>query len=85
MVVNGQTANRIRNLAVTVLAAATLMGAGATRPARNFFCSATEFVQYYRALEESTVSAGFLERIAISLALTKVDATGQQQGGRCTI
>jgi hypothetical protein len=28
-------------------------------------------VEYYRAIEDSDVPAGFLERVAISLALTK--------------
>lgn len=81
---NGKTANRIKHLAGTVLAAATLAGAGATQPARDFYCSAAEFVGYYQELGDSSVQAGFLERVAISLTLTKVEASRRAQT-RCAI
>jgi hypothetical protein len=47
----------------------SLAGAGSTAPARHFLSSAREFVGYYRAIEESSVRAGFWDRVVLSLVL----------------
>jgi hypothetical protein len=53
---------------------AALAGVGATAPARNLYCSAHEVVEYYRALEESELPAGFLERLTLSMTLARAQA-----------
>jgi hypothetical protein len=63
----------------TVLLALMLTGAGRAVPARHLFDSASKFVCHYRALEETNESAGFWERVAVSLVLTAA-GTGDRQG-----
>jgi|GEM_PF-5896478 hypothetical protein len=70
----------IRKLAATVVCALTLAGAGASEPARGFLCSACSFLQYYRAIGDASVPAGFFERVAMSLALARSDAHGRIEG-----
>ncbi len=56
------------------LAVVSLAGIGTTAPARNLYCSASEFVEYYRELQESPVPTGFLQRVAMSITMVKAEA-----------
>lgn len=83
---NGTAANRIKHLGAILLGGVTLTGAH-SQPARSFYCSAYHFVEYYRALQDSKeIPASFLERVRISIALTKVDAAkADMTGQRCSL
>ncbi|MGE5488562.1 MAG: hypothetical protein ACM3ZB_12170 [bacterium] len=63
--------------------AVTMAVAGASSPGRTFICSAQNFVSNYRAIDELSVPAGFLEKVAISLALTRSHTPPQACVSRC--
>lgn len=68
---------------MTGLTAATLAVAGTSPQGRTFICSAQDFVSNYRAIGEASVPAGFLERVAISLTLTRSHIPQRACHSRC--
>ncbi len=66
-----------KHTAAVLLGSASLAGAGATAPARDLYCSAHHVVEYYRAIEDSKLPAGFLERVTLSVTLARAEAAEQ--------
>ncbi len=53
-----------------MLGLASLGGVSQSAPGRNLYCSAHQFLCYYRAVERANNQAGFFDRVALSLVLT---------------
>lgn len=68
---------------MTGVTAVTMAVAGTSPPGRTFICSAQNFVSNYRAIGEASVPAGFLEKVAISLALTRSHSAPEACASRC--
>jgi hypothetical protein len=56
-------------MAVALLLAAVSLGGAGTPAGRHAFCSTREFFSYFQASKQSSGSAGFWERLTLSLVL----------------
>jgi hypothetical protein len=63
---------------ILLLCLVSLGGASRSDPGRQLFCSAHEFLNYYRALEEANGRSGFFDRVALSLVLTSGECHPQK-------